>query len=166
MVPNKVLHPSSAPSLKASLLHQVSNLLPAQVLLSPVLRPRLTKAPQPNPEPPVRALLSEAREVLLKLRGSSPSPSNRNRQVGVLVRNLLVGSNSSRNLPHSLDSSHREDHSSRRSSQAAPGRQPPNSRDLPLKVRAAQEDDPLCSRSPSPHRSPVRTARLWVALHS
>ncbi|MEQ2178757.1 hypothetical protein GOODEAATRI_017424 [Goodea atripinnis] len=132
VVPNKVPHPSSAHSHKASLLHQLSNLLPPRVLLSPVLRQRLTKALQPNPEPQVRVLLSEVREVPLKLRDSSLSPSSRNLLVGVLARNLLVGSNSTRNLPHSLGSNRRVDHS-RRSSQAVPGHQPPSSRDLPLK---------------------------------
>lgn len=161
VVPNKVLRPSSGPSLKASLPHQLSSLLPARVPLSPLLRPSLARAPQPKPEPQVRALLSGPREVPLKLRGSSPSLSSRNL---LLVRNLPVGSSSSRNRPHSLDNSRREDH--RRSSQTVPGLQPLSSRDPPPKVRVAQGDAPLCSKSPSPHRSPVRTARLWAALHN
>lgn len=179
MVLSKVPHLSNAHSLKANLLHRPHNLLRALLPVSPVPRPRLAKDHQPSLDHKVRellkardlhlvrALLSEAREVHLKLRGNSLSPS-RNHLQEALARNLQQANPSSRGLPSPLGSSHRVGHSNRGhpASKVVLEDPPPSSPDLLLKATEAQEDDPRCSRSLSPRTSPVRTTRLWAALHN
>lgn len=133
--------------LQASHGHQVRELLKARDLLL------------------VRALLSEAKEVRLKLRGNSLSPSSRNLQA--LARNLQQA-NHSRGLPSPLGSSHREGRSNRGllDSKVVLEDPLPSSPDLLLKARGAQADDPHCSKSLSPHKNLARTTRLWAALHN
>lgn len=178
MVPSKVPHLSSAHSLKANLLHRHSNLLPALLLVIPVPQLRLTKDLPSHGQLVrgllkardlllVKALLSGAREVHLKLRGNSLCPSSsRNRQQEALARNLQQANPSRRGLPSLLDSSHRVGRSNRGllASKVDLEHPPPSSPDLLLKARGAQEDDPRCSKSLSPHRSLVRTTRLRAVL--
>lgn len=162
MVLSKALHLSSVHNLKANLLYRPNNLLPALPLVTPVTRLRQAKGLRLKVRDLrlVRALLSEAKEDPLKLRGSSLYRSRNHLQ----AKNL----HHSRGLPCPLDSSHREGHSNRGlpANKDALEHPPPSSHVLPLRVRGAQEDDLLCNRSLSLHRSLVRTARLWAALHN
>lgn len=166
MVLSKAPHLSSVRNLKANLLYRPNNLLPALPLVTPVTRLRQAKGLRLKVRDLrlVRALLSEAKEDPLKLRGSSLYRSRNHLQ----AKNLPVVHHSSRGLPCPLDSSHREGHSNRGlpANKDALEHPPPSSHVLPLRVRGAQEDDPICNRSLSLHRSLVRTARLWVALHN
>lgn len=176
MVPSKVPHLSSAHSLKANLLHRHSHLQPALLPVIPVPQLRLTRdLPSHGRQVRellkardlllVKALLRGAREAHLKLRGNSPCPSSsRNRQQEALAINLQQASH--RGLPSPLGSSHRVGHSNRGllASKVDLEHPPPSNPDLLLKARGAQGDVPHCSKSLSPHRSPVRTTRLWAAL--
>lgn len=118
--------------------------------------------------PLARVLLSEAREAPLKLRGNSLSPSSsRNHLQEALARSLQVAKPSSRGLLSPLGSSHREGHNRELlASRVVLEHPPPSNPDLLPKAREAQEDDPHCSKSLSPHRSQVKTVRLWAALHN
>uniref|UniRef100_A0A1A7YZD0 Synapsin-1 n=1 Tax=Iconisemion striatum TaxID=60296 RepID=A0A1A7YZD0_9TELE len=155
---NKAPQLSSVHSLKANLLYRPSSPLSVLVLVNRPHRLKLAKDPQPNHDLQVRVLRSEAKEVPLKLRGNNLY-HNRNHLQGAQARNLQVGNRSNKDLPNSLNSSHREDRSSRRL-QDVPEHQPPSSQDLLPKARVVQEDGPLSSKSPSHLRSPVRIVRL------
>uniref|UniRef100_A0A1A8B151 Synapsin-1 n=2 Tax=Nothobranchius furzeri TaxID=105023 RepID=A0A1A8B151_NOTFU len=124
---------SSVHSLKANLLYRPSSPLSVLVLVNPPRRLKLAKDLQPNQDLQVRVLHSEAKEVPLKLRGNNLY-HNRNLLQGAKARNLQVGKRNNKDLPSFLNSSHREDHSSRRH-QGVPEHQPPSSPDLLPKAR-------------------------------
>uniref|UniRef100_A0A1A8BDC8 Synapsin-1 n=1 Tax=Nothobranchius kadleci TaxID=1051664 RepID=A0A1A8BDC8_NOTKA len=124
---------SSVHSLKANLLYRPSSPLSVLVRVNPPRRLKLAKDLQPNQDLQVRVLHSEAKEVPLKLRGNNLY-HNRNLLQGAQARNLQVGKRNNKELPSFLNSSHREDHSSRRH-QGVPEHQPPSSPDLLPKAR-------------------------------
>ncbi|TNN86504.1 Synapsin-1 [Liparis tanakae] len=115
VVLSKVPHLSSAHSLKGNPLHRPSNLLRTRQPVTPVLRLRPPRGLQPSHGHQVRdplrarelllvrALLSEAREVHLKLRGNSLSPCSRNLNRGPhsLLGSSPWGQRSNRGLPDS-----------------------------------------------------------------
>uniref|UniRef100_A0A1A8Q9R9 Synapsin-1 n=1 Tax=Nothobranchius pienaari TaxID=704102 RepID=A0A1A8Q9R9_9TELE len=136
---------SSVHSLKANLLYRPSSPLSVLVLVNPPRRLKLAKDLQPNQDLQVRVLHSEAKEVPLKLRGNNLC-HNRNLLQGAQARNLQVGKRNNKDLPSFLNSSHREDHSSRRH-QGVPEHQPPSSPDLLPKARRKTWTGKLKDRS-------------------
>lgn len=154
MVLSKPHHLSSVHSLRANLLHRLRSLLPA-LLLATAARLKLAKELLRHGHQ-VRELL-KARDLLLvkvclRIRDNSLCPSSRRGRV------INQQANSRTGLPSLAGSSPRVGRSNRG---LAP---PPSSPNLLLKARGVQGDDPRCSKSPSPHRSPVRTTQQWAAL--
>lgn len=168
MVLSKVLHLSSVHSLKASLLHRFNNLLSALLQVTPVHShvQQVRDLLKARDLLLVRVLLGGVRGVPHKLRDSSLSPSSRNPLQEVLARNPQGASPSSKGPPSLLGSCHREGNRGLLTSRVDLEHPLPSSLDLLLQAKGGQEDDPLCSKSLSPHRNPVRTTRLWAPLHN
>lgn len=155
MVLSKTHHLSSARSLRANLLHRLRSLLPA-LLLATAARLKLAKELLRHGHQ-VRELL-KARDLLLvkvclRIRDNSLCPSSSRKG-----RVINQQANSRTGLPILAGSIPRVGRSNRG---LAP---PPSSPNLLLKARGVQGDDPRCSKSPSPHRSQVRTTQQWAAL--